>query len=56
MADSNLAFSSLKASMAAYSAVAASLNSAYNFSLKLVNKVLTLFNKASSASIYLVAN
>jgi len=49
MADSNLAFSSLKASIAAYSAAAELLNSASNFSLKLVNKVLTLFNKASSA-------
>jgi hypothetical protein len=35
--------------MAAYSAAAAALNSAYNFSLKLVNKVLTLFKRPSSA-------
>jgi hypothetical protein len=35
--------------MAAYSAAAALLNSVSNFYLKLVNKVLTLFNKASSA-------
>jgi len=49
MADSNLAFSSAWASMAAYSAAAAALNSEAIFSWKLVNKVLTLFNKASSA-------
>lgn len=46
---SNLAFSSLKASMAASSAAAAALNSASTFSPKAEIKFLILFNKASSA-------
>lgn len=46
---SNLVYSSVKASMAADSAEAAKVNSASNFSLKLFNKVLTLFNNPSSA-------
>lgn len=49
MVSYNLAFSSLKNSMAAYSAAEASEKSPSNLDFKFSNKVLTLFNNSSSA-------
>lgn len=56
MVSSNLAFSELYNSMAAYSAAEASQKSASNLALKFSNKDLTLFNNSSLASTSLLDN